>query len=531
MRTLFFFIFFVTYHVCNAQDYYDDFEGNTNISSWNEDNCELVAGYTNPYKSGINTSNKVLKYDDQGGQYANIFFNANSNLNLANYYHFKLKIYISSNGISGNQPNQISLKLQDGSLSQPWSTQSEIIQPVTLNTWQEVTFDFKNGNYINLDGNSLPPTERSDFNRVLLQINGENNADKVIAYIDDFVYDDSVPNQNDPVFDNLVWSDEFDGTGLLDTDKWFYQSKLPAGGSWYNGEIQHYTDRVENAYQQSGNLQLVAKKETYFSQGHTKNYTSARLNSKYAFTYGKVEVKAKLPTGVGTWPAIWMLGKNIQEDGAYWQTQGFGTTAWPACGEIDIMEHWGKNQNYVSSAMHTPSSFGATENHGGQSISTVSSEFHVYSVVWSPTKMVFSVDGNVHYTYDPTVRDADTWPFDAPQYLILNIAIEPGIDPNFTEGAMVVDYVRVYQESPLSIDNSVLNADFTLYPNPVKQHLFITSASQSSLKAVEIFDQTGKSVLKSNKSKITLSTLSKGFYFVKIIDQEGRVHFNKLVKQ
>ena len=191
-------------------------------------------------------------------------------------------------------------------------------------------------------------------------------------------------------------------------------------------------------------MHLVAKKETYTDQGHTKQYTSARLNSKIAFTYGKVEVRAILPTGVGTWPAIWMLGKNISEAGAYWQTQGYGTVSWPACGEIDIMEHWGTNQNFVQSAMHTPSSHGGTVNHGGQTIPTASTAYHVYSLEWYPTKMVFKVDGVHHYTYQPEVRNASTWPFNADQYILLNTAIQPSIPGSFTESDMIIDYVRVY---------------------------------------------------------------------------------------
>jgi beta-glucanase (GH16 family) len=168
------------------------------------------------------------------------------------------------------------------------------------------------------------------------------------------------------------------------------------------------------------------------------------LNSKFAFKYGKVEVRAKLPIGGGTWPAIWLLGKNIIETGAYWSST-HGTAYWPACGEVDIMEHWGNNQNYVQSAMHTPSSYGGTVNLGGRNIATVSSEFHIYSLEWSAQKMVFSVDGVVHYTYNPEVKDASTWPFDAPQYLLLNVAMQPSIDPNFTQSSMEIDYVRIYQ--------------------------------------------------------------------------------------
>ena len=253
---------------------------------------------------------------------------------------------------------------------------------------------------------------------------------------------------------NLVWSDEFDDDGTtymsgvnnpIDDSKWFHQTKLPNGWGWYNNELQHYTNRIENSYVSDGTLKIVAKKEVFSDQGQTKDYTSARLNSKFAFTYGVVEIRAKLPTGVGTWPAIWTLGKNINENGAYWQQQGHGSVSWPACGEIDIMEHWGSNQNFIQSAMHTPSSHGGTVNKGGRTISTVSSQFHVYKLEWTANKMTFSVDDYVHYIYNPPVKDASTWPFNKDQYLLLNVAIQSSIASGFTSSAMEIDYIRVYQ--------------------------------------------------------------------------------------
>ena len=111
----------------------------------------------------------------------------------------------------------------------------------------------------------------------------------------------------------LVWYDEFEGNGEINSENWFHQTQLPLEGSWYNGEIQHYTNRTENSYVSNGTLKIVAKKETFTDQEYTKEYTSARLNSKYAFTYGKVEIRAKLPEGIGTWPALWMLGHAIMQ--------------------------------------------------------------------------------------------------------------------------------------------------------------------------------------------------------------------------
>ena len=252
--------------------------------------------------------------------------------------------------------------------------------------------------------------------------------------------------QINSTFDKLVWSDEFDQDGPIDSNKWFHQTQLPAGGDWYGGLINHYTNRIENSYVEDGYLNIVAQKELFEDQGEIKQYTSARLNSKFAFTYGKVEARVKLPMGFGTWPAIWMLNKNIDEPGAYWQKQGFGNTYWPVCGEIDILEHWGEKQNHIQSAVHTAFSAGDdVVNIGGQVLGNVSNEYHIYSMEWSEDKMVFSVDDVVHYVYEPAIKNPDTWPFTSDQYILLNIAIEPDIDPSFEKSAMVVDYIRVYQ--------------------------------------------------------------------------------------
>ena len=500
----------------------DDFEGSGTITTWYGDECSMNNIFTNLYKQGINSSNTVLEYRDTGSQYANIGFDVSNNFDLQTYHTFTLKIYVPSTSITGSQTNQISLKLQDGTLGAPWSTQSEIIKPVALDQWQEISFDFANDPYVNLDGNSPPPINRTDFNRIVLQMNGENNTDHVLAYLDDFLYDGTIESDPiDPVFDDLVWSDEFDGNGAINSINWFRQTQLPAGGSWYNGEVQHYTNRTDNSYVSDGSLKIVAKKETFNDQGYTKEYTSARLNSKFSFTYGRIEIRAILPTGIGTWPAIWMLGKNINEDGAYWDNEGFGTTSWPACGEIDIMEHWGSNQNYVSSAMHTPSSYGGTVNLGGQSIPTASTQFHIYTIDWSEEKMVFRVDGIEHYTYNPTVKNSDTWPFNAEQYLLLNIAIQPSIDAGFTQSSMEIDYVRVYQESGLAVSEEQLLEDVIIYPNPVKDVLQIKS--EAPLHKIEVYSVLGYKVKEFRKdlNSIYLGDVANGVYVVKLFSEFG----------
>jgi beta-glucanase (GH16 family) len=527
-------IFALASLLMSGQAFEDNFEGTGNITTWSGDDCGLEQPFSNPYQTGINQSSKVLKYNDIGGQYANVRFDAAPNFNLSENHVFTLKIYLPSNGILGSHPLQISLKLQNGTLGAPWSTQSEIIKPIVVDQWQEVTFNFANDPYINLDPASPAPINRTDFNRVVLQINGENNTSKVLAYIDDFYYLGA--SFHPPVvFDQLVWSDEFDTNGAVDAAKWFHQTQLPAGGSWHNGEVQHYTNRLDNSVVNNGFLKIIAKKETYQNQGVTKSYTSARLNSKFAFKNGRVEVRAKLPYGAGTWPAIWTLGKNTNEDGAYWDLQGFGTANWPACGEIDIMEHWGTNQNYVQSAMHTPSSFGGTINKAGQTIPTTSTEYHIYSLDWFVDKMVFSVDGIVHYTYKPEIYNAETWPYDKEQYLLLNLAIESSIYPSFTQGIMDIDYVRVYQEKTLSVkENTTIKNSFRFSPNPVQDVLTVNVPAVFLGAKVTIVSVLGQEVAAFVLDQTTLnldtSRYKSGVYIIRFVSVNKSYSY-KIIKE
>lgn len=514
----------------------DDFEGSGDISAWVGDDLTVDPDFANPVAGTANNSATVLRYQDTGGLFANVRFEVDDNFDLSTAHSFSLKVYLPGDEITGNQPNQISLKLQNGTLAEPWSTQSEIIKPLDLNVWQTVTFNFSEDPFINLNPGSPPPTVRTDFNRLVIQLNGEDNTDQVVAYLDDFVYMTTAEPDPDP--ECLVWSDEFDGNGALDASKWFHQTQLPLPDSWYNGEIQHYTDRLENTYQEGGVLNMVAKREQFTDQGVTKSFTSARLNSKFAFTYGRVEIRAKLPTGVGTWPALWMLGQNIDEDGAYWDIEGFDTTPWPACGEIDIMEHWGDNQNYVSSAMHTPSSFGGTVNVGGTVIPTASTAFHVYAMDWDEERIQFSVDGVVHYTYNPPVKNAETWPFDAPQYLLFNIAMLPNVSPSFSSSTMEVDYVRVYQTCTTSATNRSPVEDLQFFPNPVADELTVAvPAALSGDVQLNLLNVNGqvvrRSVVPVSGDAFTvrdLGALKTGVYFLSL-ESGGKRYQLKFVKR
>ncbi len=238
----------------------------------------------------------------------------------------------------------------------------------------------------------------------------------------------------DPVYNNLIFEDDFKVNGEPDDSKWGYDIGRGDNG-WGNAEAQYYTDRSENVVVENDNLKIIAKKENF--QG--ASYTSARLKTqdKFDFTYGRVDVRAKLPKGGGTWPAIWMLGANFPEVG------------WPNCGEIDIMEHVGNDPGSIQSALHNPDSFANTKYKKSTDITDESDTYHVYSMIWSEEQISFYLDGARFYIYRPESRNSNTWPYDKPQFLILNVAMGGSlggdIDPTFTSSSMDIDYVRIYQ--------------------------------------------------------------------------------------
>jgi len=243
----------------------------------------------------------------------------------------------------------------------------------------------------------------------------------------------------------LIWGDEFDYEGSPDIDKWHPQTIAPNSGSWWNGELQHYTDRLENSYVDNGTLKIKAKKEQYEFDGSSKSYTSARLNSKFSFRYGRIDIRAKLPKGAGTWPAIWTLGANINEIGNYFGNQ-FGNVGWPACGEIDIMEQNGWDKNSVIGHLHWEDNSGQYKNTGGtKSIENSHDEFHTYSLVWDSSKISILLDDNTFFSMSNTSND----PYDNDHYLLLNIAVGGNlggdVPSNFSEEIMEIDYVRIYQ--------------------------------------------------------------------------------------
>jgi beta-glucanase (GH16 family) len=231
----------------------------------------------------------------------------------------------------------------------------------------------------------------------------------------------------------LVWEDQFNGRGLPDPSRWNYEVGLVR-----NNERQYYTrGRTSNARVEDGMLVIEAHKEPY----EGADYTSASLTSHASWTYGRIEVRAQLPKGRGTWPAIWMLGINMREVG------------WPTCGEIDIMEHVGFDPGRIHANIHTRAYNHVQRSNKGNSlvVSRVDEEFHVYEALWTPNQIEFLVDGQRYFTFAKESGGDAVWPFDKPQYLILNLAIggnwggRQGIDDSAFPSRFLIDYVRVYQ--------------------------------------------------------------------------------------
>jgi len=240
----------------------------------------------------------------------------------------------------------------------------------------------------------------------------------------------------------LVWSDEFDGAGLPDNNKWSYNI---GNWGWGNNEPQFYTlERTKNARQEDGNLIIEAHQNDSGYQ-----WTSARLTTqgKASFLYGKIDFRAKVPVGEGTWAAGWLLGDSYRDE-----------LSWPACGEIDVLEcvgfeiddETGAGLNHAS--CHTPAYYFkiGTQITGQIEMEKMHSEFHNYTVEWYEKEIKCFVDGEHYYTYDKS-GTPEEWPFDQPQNIILNLAVggnwggAKGIDESYQNHQFIIDYVRVYQ--------------------------------------------------------------------------------------
>ncbi len=237
----------------------------------------------------------------------------------------------------------------------------------------------------------------------------------------------------------LVWSDEFNQAGLPDSTKWSYDV---GGGGWGNNELQFYCDhRMENGRVENGTLVIETHKEDF----KRKQYTPVRMvtRKKGEWQYGRIEIKAKIPRGRGTWPAIWMLPAQQQ----------YGR--WPASGEIDIMEHVGFESEKIHGSVHTKkfNHMIQTQKTAEIMVTDASDAFHQYAVEWTPESILFFVDKKNYFRFDNDHSGWEAWPFDQPFYIVLNIAIggnwggQKGIDDTLLPQKMEIDYVKIYEKN------------------------------------------------------------------------------------
>jgi len=254
-----------------------------------------------------------------------------------------------------------------------------------------------------------------------------------------------------------IWTDDFEGD-TLDTSKW---NKLNWRPGWVNNENQAYTDRDTNIYLKDGFLIIQGLIEPgYYGKDYTgynynADYTSGRVNTdkKFSKTYGRFDVRAKLPKGRGSWPAIWMLGDNIS------------TIGWPLCGEIDIMEHVGYEEGLIHGSIHTDmfNHNDGTQKSGSHLVPTATDSFHTYSLEWTPNYLRYLIDNEpFFFVYNDSDGDNRKWPFDQPHYIILNLAIGgdwggvQGISTTDFPMKMLIDYVKISEKSELNVDIEVL---------------------------------------------------------------------------
>ncbi len=310
----------------------------------------------------------------------------------------------------------------------------------------------------------------------------------------------------------LVWADEFNYEGELDANKWNYDVGTGNGG-WGNGEQQFYTNRLENASVSNGHLTITAKKENY----NGSNYTSARVTTKAKgdWKYGFVEVKAKIPTGQGTWPAIWMLPS----------TTTYGT--WPNSGEIDIMETTGYNPSKILGTVHTGdyNHMKGTQKGSQITVSSSTTEYNRYQMEWTEDYIKMMVNDKVYFTFYRDVNNPSymKWPFDEPFHVILNVAMGGsmggGISSSFVSSSMEVDYVRIYKKNDTSDTEKPSKTNVTsVVPTSKSIHLGWEEASDNQgIKHYEIVVNNRQIAATTSKS-FTINNLDPNVnYKIKII--------------
>ncbi|NPD47315.1 family 16 glycosylhydrolase [Lentimicrobium sp. S6] len=328
----------------------------------------------------------------------------------------------------------------------------------------------------------------------------------------------------------VIWSDEFNYEGLPDTAKWGYDV---GGNGWGNNELQYYADaRLENSRVENGNLIIEAHYE-FFSG---KAYSSARLitKNKGDWQYGYFEMRAKLPSGRGTWPAFWMLPTD-------WEYGG-----WPGSGEIDIMEHVGYDTENVHGTVHTKSynHIIGTQVGVAKPVPDCEEAFHVYACEWTADYIKMYIDDELYFTFE-NQGNWQAWPFDKRFHILVNLAVGgnwggvEGVDSDAFPTQFVIDYIRVYAPgtTPNAIPEKETDKTIKVYPNPAQEKLFIDSSEHNGPEALEfsLYNSLGKLVLKRSIQEklvsLNISELKGGMYYYQISSGNENLDKGRFIKQ
>jgi len=501
------FVLLFTASQISAQVIYADYETVTPSGVTAFSNC-VYSVEANPDKSGLNTSNQVAKFITSTAEWDGIYWDFEGMVDFSSNKVFSMLVKSAFAG-------KVILKLEATNSA---STNVEVqVNYSGSGNWELLTFDF------------APKSPSSEiYGRMVIfmdagAFNGGN----------DWFFDNiQGPEAKYPVAEphdwELVWSDEFDYTGLPNSTKWNYDT---GGGGFGNNELQYYTYAdADNVHVDGEKLTITAKKEVYSGM----NYTSARLLSKGKgdWLYGRVEVKAKVAGGRGSWPAIWMLPTD-------WY---YGN--WPASGEIDIMEYVGYDPGIVHGTVHT-NDFNhtlGTQVGTSKTVADAETAFHVYALNWFEDKIELYVD-EVKYFSFPYYSDWKKWPFNKRFHLIMNIAVGgnwggvQGVDDTAFPMKMEVDYVRVYKEATNGIKDLNAHQDiFKIYPNPVNDVLkvdFLTEnfSENSEIQLLSIEGRLIKQITTNTLgNELNISDLASGIYFVKV-KANNRFYSEKIIKK
>ncbi len=477
----------------NSQTLPIDFETTT---SWSVFAGASFSTVSNPYIDSENPSSKVGRMIKGAGQnWAGAYLTLESSMDFLNNDVFSIKVR------SSKFNTKLLLKVENSSNGN--INYEKEVTMTKYNEWETLTFDF-----------SQIPNEIYDRIVLIFDLGVTGNGSSSFTYYVDDITLYSLNGPPEPCDSNLtgnvpsgsnyvlVWADEFTEDGELCYENWTYDLGTGSQG-WGNFEAQSYTNNSENVRKENGILKITAVKSG-------NSYTSARVKTKnlFDFTYGRIEIRAKLPSTAGTWPAVWLLGSNIDE------------VSWPQCGEIDVIEQFSNKQVNMSTAhwySDGNAQYGLSVNN-----STLTSSFNTFRLDWTPTSLKAYLNDSQYWVMSTN----NTMPFFDNFFLIANLALggnkgAGNIDPNFTEDSLEIDYIRVYQNSSGSVLLSeTINGDDNFINYYISNGEWHLKSLSSKINDIFIYDISGKLIEKRNVGgktvKINSKNLQNGMHFIRL---------------